>query len=63
MSENKLTKKCKECGVIKSLNDFANDRAKKDGKTGKCKECRNKHLKKFRRENKTEITEYQNCRT
>jgi len=35
----KLMKKCKNCNLTKSLNDFYENRMLKDGHFSKCKEC------------------------
>lgn len=34
------TKKCSTCKQVKSLNEFTNDRTKKDGKRSNCKTCK-----------------------
>lgn len=38
MEENK-TKICTKCGVEKELNEFHNDKTRKDGKVSNCKKC------------------------
>ena len=34
-----MEKKCTKCGVVKSLDEFGNDKSKKDGKQSRCKSC------------------------
>jgi hypothetical protein len=45
-------KKCSKCDETKSLNDFFNDKQKKDGKTSACKKCLNKIKAKYRQKNR-----------
>jgi hypothetical protein len=35
-------KPCNDCGIPKSLTEFSPDKKQKDGRSGKCKTCRNK---------------------
>ncbi len=62
-------KRCSKCKIEKELEEFYNDKVKKDGKYPQCKECvkeyRKKHKekikihdKKFREENKEKLTIY-----
>ena len=34
-----MEKKCTKCGEVKSLDEFSNDKSKKDGKQSRCKYC------------------------
>lgn len=40
-------KKCSKCKQIKSKSEFYKDNSRKDGLFGWCKECQNKHNKKY----------------
>lgn len=51
-------KKCIKCGEIKELDEFHNDKQKKDGKKGSCKECVNEHTRKWQEKHPEEIKEY-----
>ena len=52
---NQGLKKCSKCGVVKSLDEFSNDKTLKDGKHSSCRECD----KKYYKNHKEEISEYQ----
>jgi len=41
------TKRCSTCKEFKPLEDFANNRAMKDGKQNACRECHKKHVAKY----------------
>lgn len=43
-------KKCGKCKHEKSLDDFNNNKSKKDGKATECKECKSKRDAKYRKE-------------
>lgn len=51
-----MMKNCKICNVAKPLSDFGKDKRNKDGKQGKCYECRNE----IRRTRYSEDEEYRN---
>ena len=38
-------KKCSDCSEVKSLDEFHNDKTKKDGKRNQCKECKKEYDK------------------
>lgn len=54
MIDNK--KKCCRCRCFKSLNDFSNNRAKKDGLQKECKSCRSEQKKVYQNKNKEAIS-------
>ena len=58
------SKTCNSCEDEKSLDQFHNNKAKKDGKQGKCIECTNKHSSKYRKENivKLQAKRNYNCK-
>jgi 5-methylcytosine-specific restriction endonuclease McrA len=41
-------KRCSKCGIIKSLDDFPNEKRAKDGKRAECKLCKSKWTKEYR---------------
>jgi len=52
-----MEKKCTKCGEVKSLDEFSNDKSKKDGKQSRCKDCvklyakiNKEHIKKRQQE-------------
>lgn len=45
------TKKCRECGEYKSLLDFHKKTKSKDGRQSKCKECNQKSVEKWQKDN------------
>jgi hypothetical protein len=51
-----MEKKCNKCGEVKCLDEFNNDKYRKDGKDFKCKTCykiyRNRNKKKYNQSNK-----------
>lgn len=51
----KSDKKCKGCGLTKSLDEFYNNKRQKDGKQYSCKQC----LKKYNEENREKLKESQ----
>ena len=53
-----LFKKCSKCGEIKHISRFYKVKNGKYGVEGACKECRNKHNKKYREEHKDYYEEY-----
>lgn len=52
------TKICTKCKVEKSLYEFGSNKQSKDGKRSHCKECVNRHSKKYRQEHKEKIAIY-----
>lgn len=52
-------KKCSKCGHEKSLDEFHNNKSKKDGKATECKECKSKQDSKYRKENEEYYKFYQ----
>tara|TARA_Y100000034_G_scaffold93652_1_gene113384 strand:- start:606 stop:1247 length:642 start_codon:yes stop_codon:yes gene_type:complete len=63
-------KKCNKCDVVKPLDEFHKDNSKKDGRHGRCKECKNQYYqdnrerkleysKQYRQDNKEERLEYE----
>lgn len=52
------TKKCKKCGVEKSLDDFHNKKESKDGYFNYCKECKNKHQREYDKNHKEKRIEH-----
>jgi hypothetical protein len=64
-----MEKKCSKCEVVKSLDDFGNDKYSKDSKNGICKICKNlyakvnkekfkKYYKQYSIENKEKAKDY-----
>jgi 5-methylcytosine-specific restriction endonuclease McrA len=51
-------KKCSKCGYEKILDDFGNNKSKKDGKATECKECKSKQDAKYRKENEVYYKNY-----
>jgi len=51
----KKNKKCKQCKVIKGLNDFPKHPQMFDGRLNKCKKCRKLNNKLYRKKNKVKI--------
>lgn len=49
-------KKCVKCHMVRSIDEFSNNRNKKDGKHNRCKACDKKHYQ----ENKDRLTEQSN---
>jgi len=43
-----MNKKCSKCHNIKSLEDFHNDKSRKDGHHAYCKDCLNKEITKYK---------------
>ena len=41
---------CTKCNILKPLDEFNNDRSRKDGKKSSCKECRRKYNQEHRKE-------------
>ena len=58
MKEKKVTKHCGGCDSTKYIDEFANDKKSKDGKTSKCKVCRNKNNQKYKSQSKDKTSEY-----
>lgn len=52
-------KKCSKCDTEKSLDDFHNNRSKKDGKATECKSCKKKQDIQYRLSNLEECKGYQ----
>lgn len=50
-----MSKVCSKCGIEKSLELFNNNKATKDGKTTKCKECHNIQQRQYYIDNKESI--------
>lgn len=50
-----LTKTCSKCGTSKPLDEFHNDKSRKDGKNLYCKECIRDINKKYNRDHKEEV--------
>ena len=48
------TKTCSKCNISKSLDEFHNDKSRKDGKTSYCKECAINHSRRYYQEHKEE---------
>ena len=44
-------KRCRECGKVKSIDDFYNRSASPDGKQGYCKPCQNVRKKRYDEKN------------
>lgn len=66
-----ITKICTKCGIKKSLDEFNNDKQKKDGKRSRCINCTklyyvenkdvmNVQQKNYRDTHKEEIKQYRN---
>ena len=47
-----MEKKCTKCEKVKSLDEFCNDKSKKDGKFLKCRKCASQYYKDYRKNNK-----------
>ena len=45
-----MEKKCKKCEVLKSYDEFTNDKRNKDGKQARCKDCITEDSRKYREE-------------
>jgi len=56
-----LTKICTKCGVEKPLEEFCLDNSRKDGRSSRCKKCKNE-LQNERRRNNPELREKHNKR-
>ena len=54
----KVNKTCTKCHKTKPLDEFHNDKSRKDGKQRFCKECKKEVDKKYREDHKEEKTEY-----
>lgn len=52
-------KTCYVCGEAKPLDEFGNNRAKKDGKTEECKPCKREQTRAWKQRNKDKVREYQ----
>jgi hypothetical protein len=63
------TKRCSKCGKVKGLDEFHNEKIRKDGKNPNCKKCRKKYYEEnkektlcfqrvYYRENKEKKSEY-----
>ena len=46
-----MTKFCPECNIIKSINDFYNDKVIKDKKQRKCKNCSKIYALQWQKDN------------
>jgi hypothetical protein len=55
-----MEKKCTKCGVVKSLDEFFNDKSKKDGKQSRCKDCDKEYKENNKEYNKTSRKYYEN---
>ena len=51
------TKICTKCNIEKDLNDFTNDKSKKDGKHSHCKQCKSLNDTKYKKNNIEKISE------
>ena len=51
-------KKCYKCGQLKKIELFYKDSSRKDGYSFLCKECKNKHVKKYQKNNRTKKLDY-----
>lgn len=51
------TKTCTKCGISKPLDEFYNDKTKKDGKRPSCKKCTSKQQRNYNKEHKKEKVE------
>lgn len=51
MSQSDSTKRCPTCGKTKTLECFAKDRTRSDGRRATCKECQRAYKKRYRAEN------------
>jgi allantoicase len=47
--EEPPSKKCPNCGLLKSLDEFPNNRATKDGKANYCKPCHNRRMTEIKK--------------
>lgn len=50
-----MTKRCTACLVVKELDEFHNEKSKKDGRKNICKDCINKQTKEYRNKNKKRV--------
>lgn len=48
-------KKCKKCGIDKKIDEFGNDKNKKDGKKIYCRECELIRAKEYREKNREKV--------
>lgn len=53
--DERSTKRCTTCGLLKTLEDFAIQKKAKDGRTWKCKECMKVYCKERYEKNKEKI--------
>ena len=53
-----MEKKCKKCEVLKSYDEFPNDKRNKDGKQARCKDCITEDSRKYREENREKVIEW-----
>ena len=53
-----MEKKCTKCGEVKSLDEFNNSSKGKNGKNSRCRVCRNKVVKQWRKNNVDHIKKY-----
>ena len=56
---NQGLKKCSKCGVVKSLDEFNNNKNIKDGKNCSCKKCCKGYDKEYKKNNKEKQSKYQ----
>ena len=52
-------KVCKMCGITKELNEFNNQKLGKFGKRSYCKICQSEMKKKYNKDNREKLSEYQ----
>jgi hypothetical protein len=50
-------KTCKKCNIIKILEDYGNNKSKKDGKSLYCKDCEKIRAKEYRNKNRDKVNE------
>ena len=62
MAETIISKECKKCKTIKSLNEFFKDNSRKDGLSWACKQCEKTRNRQYRHTEKGKITNYKKCR-
>lgn len=55
-----LTKTCSKCGEDKELTDFTLDKRNRDGRGSYCRVCHQEYVKKYRKNNREKINQYQN---
>lgn len=53
------TKRCPKCGETKSIEDFYNNKSRKDGRSAWCKSCDNASNKRYIANNREHIREYE----